>query len=73
MEETSKHGVLGRKKLAQKKLNFNQTRSNAIIFHDTLPDYCVPKAIMIENGEIISEKVYASPRIPPKISLYTIG
>ena len=56
------------KKLAQKKLNFYQIRSNAIILHNTLRDYCVPKAIMIETGEIISEKVYASPRIPPKIS-----
>ena len=56
-------------KLAQKKgLKFYQTRSNAIILYDTLPAYCIPKAIMMETGEIIYEKVYASPRPPLKIS-----
>ena len=50
-------------KLAQKKgFSFYQTRSNAIILHDTLPAYCIPVAIMMEIGEIIYEKVYASPR-----------
>ena len=56
-------------KLAQKKGNkFYQTRSNAIILYNTLPAYCIPKAIKMETGEIIYEKVYASPRLPPKIS-----
>ena len=56
-------------KLAQKKgFKFYQTRSNAIILYDTLPAYCIPKAIMIEIGEIIYEKLHASPRPPPKIS-----
>ena len=55
--------------LAQKTgFKFYQTRSNAFILYDTLPAYCVPKAIMMETGEIIYEKVYASPRPPPKIS-----
>ena len=32
-------------KLAQKKgLKFYQTRSNAIILHETLPAYCIPKS-----------------------------
>ena len=53
-------------RLAQKKgLKFYQTRSNAIILHNTLPAYCIPKAIKME---IIYEEVYASPRPPPKIS-----
>ena len=57
-------------KLAQKKgFEFYQTRSNATIFCNTLPAYCIPKAIKIETGEIIYENVYASPRPPPKISL----
>ena len=57
-------------KLAQKKgLKFYQTRSNAIIHHDTLPAYCIPKAVRMETGEIIYEKVYGSPRPPPKVSL----
>ena len=56
-------------KLAQKKgFKFYQTRSNAIIVYDTLPAYCIPKAIMIGTGEIIYEKVYGSLRPPPKIS-----
>ena len=54
---------------AQKKgLQFYQTRSNAIILYDTLPAHCIPKAIMMEVGEVKYEKVSASPRPPPKIS-----
>ena len=45
-----------------------QTRSNVIILYDTLPAYCIPKAIMMGSGEVIFEKVYASLRPPPKIS-----
>ena len=57
-------------KLAQKKgLKFYQTRSNAIILYNTLPAYCIPKVVRMETGEIIFEKVYESPRPPPKISL----
>ena len=56
-------------KLAQKKgFKFYQTRSNAIFLYDTLPAYCIPKAIMMKSGEIKNEKVYASPLPPPKIS-----
>ena len=55
-------------KLAQKKgLKFYQMRSNAIILHETLPAYCIPKVFRMETGEIIYEKVYVSPRLPPKI------
>ena len=57
-------------KLAQMKgLKFYQTRSNAIILYNTLPAYCTPKAIKMEIGEVIYEKVYASLRPHPKISL----
>ena len=57
-------------RLAQKSgLKFYQTRSNAIILYNTLPACCIPKAIKMETGEIIYEKVYESPRPPPKISL----
>ena len=49
-----------------KDLKFYQTQSNAIILFDTLPAYCIPKALMMETGEIIFEKVYASPRPSPK-------
>ena len=52
----------------QKGLEFYQTRSNAIILYDTLAAYCIPKGNRMESGEIIYEKVCASPRPPPKIS-----
>ena len=56
-------------KLAQQKgFTFYQKRSNAIILFDTLPAYRITKAIMMETGKIIYEKVYACPQLPPKIS-----
>ena len=55
--------------LAQRKgLKFYQTRSDAIILHDALPAYCISKAIVMESGEIIHQKVYVSPRPPPTVS-----
>ena len=55
-------------KLAQKKgLKFYQTRSNAIILYNTLPASCIPKVVRMETGEAIYEKVFESPRPPPKI------
>ena len=53
----------------EKGLKFYQTRSTANILHETLPAYCIPKVVRMETGEVINEKVYASPRLPPKISL----
>ena len=53
--------------LKRKDLSFYQTRSNAIILYDTLPAYCIPKAIMMKSGEVKNEKVYASLLPPPKI------
>ena len=48
-------------KHTQKKgFKFYQTRSNALILYDTVPAYCIPKAIMMGTGEIIYEKVFAS-------------
>ena len=57
--------------LDQKKgLKFYQTRSNAIILlYSRLPAYCIPKVVRMETGEVIYEKVYASPPLPPKMSL----
>ena len=55
--------------LARRKgLKFYQTRCNAIILYDTLPACCISKVVVMESGEIINEKVYASPRPPPTIS-----
>ena len=50
-------------------MKFCQTRSNAIILQETLPAFCNPKVVRMETGEVIYEKVYMSPRPPPKISL----
>ena len=50
-------------------LTFYQTRSNAIILQETLPTYCIPKVARMETEEVLYEKVYMSPRPPPKISL----
>ena len=53
----------------QKGLTFYQIRSNAIILQGTLPAYCIPKVVRLKTGEVLHEKVYMSPRSPPKISL----
>ena len=34
-------------------LKFYQIRSNAIILHETLPDYCIPKVVRMKSGEVI--------------------
>ena len=48
---------------------FNQTRSNAIIFYDTLPAHCTPKVVVMNSEEeIIYQRVFVTPRPPPKIS-----
>ena len=53
----------------QKGFKFYQTRSNAIILQETLPASCIPKVVRMKTGEVSYEKVYMSPRPPPKISL----
>ena len=55
--------------LTQRKgLNFYQTRCNTVVLYDTLPAYCISKAVVMKSVEIIYQKVFASPRPPPKIS-----
>ena len=53
----------------KKGLQFYQTRSNAIILHETLPAYCIPKVVRMETGEVKYENVFSSPHPSPKISL----
>ena len=53
----------------KKGLQFYQTRSNAIILQETLPAHCVPKVVRMKTGEVLYEKEYMSPRLPPKILL----
>ena len=52
-----------------KGLKFYHTRSNAIILQETLPADGIPKVVRLETGAVLYEKVYMSPRPPPKISL----
>ena len=49
-------------------LKFYQTRSNAVILHDTLPAYCISKAIVMKAEEIIYQNVHVSLRPLPTIS-----
>ena len=53
----------------RKGLTFYQTRSNAIILQGILPACCIPKVVRLKTGEVLYEKVFMSPRPPPKISL----
>ena len=53
----------------EKGLTFCQTRSNSVILQETLPAYCIPKVVRLKTGEVLHEKVFMSPRLPPKISL----
>ena len=55
--------------VVKKGLTFYQTRSNAIILHETLSAKSIPKVVRMETGEVTYEKVYMSLRPPPKISL----
>ena len=70
MEETSKHGVLGRHQSCSKeKIEVLSDTIERYILHETLPAYCIPKVFRMETGQVIYEKVFASPRPPPRISL----
>ena len=51
----------------EKGLQFYRTRSNAIIFQETLPAFCIPKVVRLKTGEVLYEKSYMSPRPLPKI------
>ena len=52
----------------RKGLTFYQTRSTAITLQGILPAYCIPKVVRMKTGEVLYEKAYMSPRLPPKIS-----
>ena len=53
----------------RKGLTFCQTRSNSIILQGTVPACCIPKVVGLKTGEVLHEKVFMSPPLPPKISL----
>ena len=66
LEETSKHGVFGLTPSLIKRKDLISMKHDRT--EDTLPAYCIPKATTMGSGEVIYEKVYASPQLPPNIS-----
>ena len=55
-------------KIGQKKrLTFYQTRSNAIILHNTLPAACIEKVVVKNSEEVLYNKIQESPRSPRKV------
>ena len=69
MEETSIKGVLGGYQTCSKERIEVLSDAIAIILHETLPTCGIPKVVRMETVEIIYEKVYASHRPPPMISM----
>ena len=60
--------------LAQKNwLKFYQTRSNAIILLETLPAYCIEKAVMMGSGEINIRESFCVTSTTSEDLLKTIG
>ena len=52
----------------EKRLQFNQTRSNAVILYDTLPAECIEKAICMEITETLHEKDSERPRVVLRVN-----
>ena len=55
----------------KKGLTYYQTRSNAIILHDSVPADCIARVVNMKSKEILCESAYLSRRSPPKIVLKT--
>ena len=53
----------------KKGLTFYQTRSNAIILHNTLPAACIEKVVSMSSKEVLKTQMYESPRSPRKVVL----
>ena len=53
----------------KKRLTFFQTRSNAIILHNTLPAASIEKVVVMSSEEVLNNKIYESPRSPRKVVL----
>ena len=61
-------------KLAQNiGLKFYQTRSNAIILYNTLPAYCIPKAIKMETEDFFTRKYMRHLGLLRRLLLKTVG
>ena len=52
-------------KLAQERgLQFYQTRSHAVVLHNTLPAACIEKAVRMKTTEELYQKVRSTPSVP---------
>ena len=70
MGGASGRAILGRRRsCCWGGLAFCLSRSFAVVLRGALPACCVPKVGRMETGEVLCERVYMSPRPPPKISL----
>ena len=50
-------------------LAFWQTRSNAVILHDSVPADCLENVVNPRTAQILYQKTHLSPRLPPKVLL----
>ena len=70
MEETSEHDILSRhQSCSEERIEVLSNTIERCHSSRNTPAYCIPKVVRMETGEVKYEKVYASPRPPPKISL----
>ena len=52
-----------------KQLQFYQTRSNAIILHNTVPAMCIEKVVVTKSGDELYSKTYQSLIAPQRVVL----
>ena len=70
LENTSKYCVLGQYEgCSEKGTDFHQTRSNAMILHNTLPASCIEKVVAMNSEEVLCNKIHEAPRSPHKVVL----
>ena len=66
LETSSKNAVYGcNLKLVQgRALLFHQTRSHAVVLHDTRPAVCIEKVVCMKTKDELFQKVRWTPRVP---------
>ena len=71
MESVPGCGILDHfSKIAQESgLAFWQTRSNAVILHESVPDVCLEQVVNTKTEEILYQEASLSPHPPPRIIL----
>ena len=70
MEKTSRPSFLGRhQSCCEEKIEILPDLIECNYSSRNTSSFCIPKYVRMETGEVLYEKVYMSPRPPPKISL----